>query len=327
MNLFTKALTARKAPFFLKTVNKSIHQSRLNVFLTYPSTNQYHRSNYRKVEMMEGRIQDHYRRMFQQTVFADETEAGVNLLLENVLSGMEDFQNYRSGLQPILFSNYIREVWITESPPSIELQTSDITDTLIAEGDKPPSVDDRTWTKLKSLHAGLQLVLSGKMALNVDSIQHLHSVVGCGLIDDAGSFRTKNVQARKSSVVYSLHQNISVRLDNLLQFIVQKVEERPKDNKEECLRYMVRIGAFFFSEFLLIHPFSNGNGRTARLLLNLLLLNVTSVPFSLYVDGRDRYMQVLERRNNTSPPSHLATYVLYACNDTAAKIRWLCLAM
>jgi hypothetical protein len=41
--------------------------------------------------MMEERIQEYYRRMFQQTVFADETEASVNLLINNMLLISKNF--------------------------------------------------------------------------------------------------------------------------------------------------------------------------------------------------------------------------------------------
>ena len=86
---------------------------------------------------------------------------------------------------------------------------------------------------------------------------------------------------------------------------------------------MIRLGSLFFSEFLLIHPFSNGNGRTARLLLSAFLKFEMVIPFSMYISKREEYIEVLEKRNNLSPPSALAHYVLLTCNRTAAQVNWL----
>ena len=80
------------------------------------------------------------------------------------------------------------------------------------------------------------------------------------------------------------------------------------------------LGALFFSEYLLIHPFANGNGRSARILLNLLLCDITTVPFSLYISDRKQYIDVLEERNDGSPPQALATYVLYCAHSSSARL-------
>jgi Fic family protein len=55
--------------------------------------------------------------------------------------------------------------------------------------------------------------------------------------------------------------------------------------------------AAFSAHFRLtaIHPFSDGNGRTARLLMNLLLLRGGNVPVAVRPEDRSVYLDALER--------------------------------
>ena len=78
------------------------------------------------------------------------------------------------------------------------------------------------------------------------------------------------------------------------------------------------VGVLLFSEFLLIHPFADGNGRTARLLTNFILRGTTFVPLSLYNKDRELYLKVLEDRSleRTSPPTALAFNMLLCARKT-----------
>ena len=74
------------------------------------------------------------------------------------------------------------------------------------------------------------------------------------------------------------------------------------------------ISAQFLSRFLFIHPFSNGNGRTARILVTFLLSGVAVVPVSLYLNknGRDIYLNCLRQsqENDCYDTKSLATFIL-----------------
>jgi len=51
-----------------------------------------------------------------------------------------------------------------------------------------------------------------------------------------------------------------------------------------------------------IHPFSDGNGRTARLLMNLLLIRAGYVPVAVRPEDRKRYLDALEQQSLVGDP-------------------------
>jgi fido (protein-threonine AMPylation protein) len=59
--------------------------------------------------------------------------------------------------------------------------------------------------------------------------------------------------------------------------VLDTQDQHKQSEREINLEHALKVGVFF-AEFLKIHPFKDGNGRTARLLL---LKGFAIVPFSL----------------------------------------------
>jgi hypothetical protein len=55
------------------------------------------------------------------------------------------------------------------------------------------------------------------------------------------------------------------------------------------------------ASFEKVHPFLDGNGRTGRLLLNLLLIRLGYPPAVIYTRDRNRYLRALARADNGDP--------------------------
>ena len=68
-----------------------------------------------------------------------------------------------------------------------------------------------------------------------------------------------------------------------------------------------------------IHPFLDGNGRTGRLLLNLLLVRSGYPPAVIYTRDRNRYLRALSRAD-TGDPGPLGELIARAVTDNLYRL-------
>lgn len=228
----------------------------------------------------------------------------------------------------VLVSIYVEEVWLSEFPSTENLNSAEIVDILVEGGLQPDKISLRLWTKIQNVYKAARKYLVDcppmpPQLLTVHLIKEIHEVLGKDVIPDCGSFRKCNVKARSSTVIYATHCTIEGRLSTLISFFKSMAAEAPTVHASRVI-FTIKLCTVFFSEFLLIHPFPNGNGRTARLLFSILLREIINMPISIYLpNGRQEYLKVLQARDNLSPPKQLLSYVLCACNRSASIVNWL----
>jgi Fic family protein len=119
--------------------------------------------------------------------------------------------------------------------------------------------------------------------LNQIMIQELHELVTRGWLEDSGHYRTQNVRiagAKKSPPNFS---KVPVLIDKLF------------DQIKRMKTHTIIKASFFHHGFVQIHPFSDGNGRVARLLTNLLLMRDGYPPMVLRKDDRKKYYECLRK--------------------------------
>jgi len=81
--------------------------------------------------------------------------------------------------------------------------------------------------------------------------------------------------------------------------------------------------ALLHGEFVKIHPFVNGNGRTARLLLNLVLMNNGYTPIVIKKEDRLNYYEALDKAHTASDYSDFLDLILKLVIESSK--RWLSL--
>lgn len=236
-------------------------------------------------------------------------------------------------------SVYLNEIWLSEIPPpeGSNIDTEALVPFVIAnqeeefkralqgmaKGYKPdnPINLDEWWRIMSNLWRALEQIFDyEELPFTIDTILELHKTLSDKLPGlapgECGAFRKRSVHARASSVSYSQASRVPAETQVLVDMVNRLMES--KEVKNDLLLVMC-LGAFFFSEFLLIHPFADVNGRTARILLSMLLRKHTVVPVSLYYQGdRKLYTTALElRRCGGFVPWTVIHYVLDSSLQTA----------
>ncbi len=136
-----------------------------------------------------------------------------------------------------------------------------------------------------------QMDIDEKITTSV--ILNLHKIAFGKLYDWAGKWRKVDVIVGKiQPPSFKNFPNIMYQFTDNLHWLISIAENR-KDIVD-CLVYA-------HYEFVKIHPFNNGNGRMARLLMNLVALKFGFKPIELYYrkgESRVEYISALQNADN-----------------------------
>ena len=125
-----------------------------------------------------------------------------------------------------------------------------------------------------------------------------------------GEYKTQPNNVRTSTgeiYYYTLPEQVKPAMSDLIDWY-----RRQEDEGE----HPIVIAATFHYRFIRIHPFDDGNGRMARLLMNMILIKhgytVAVVPF----EERERYIGMLEQADKTEDLAEFITYIAACCKYT-----------
>ncbi|MBC7391627.1 MAG: Fic family protein [Opitutaceae bacterium] len=150
----------------------------------------------------------------------------------------------------------------------------------------------------KSLEKAYRLFETG----DIDNIEigttqglvQIHKYIFGGLYDFAGQMRTVNISKGGFRFANALY----------LKEILVKIEELPENSFEEIIIKYVEMN--------IAHPFMEGNGRTMRIWLDMLLKSKLKKLVNWQFVSKELYLQAMER----SPINDLELRTLLAANLT-----------
>ena len=85
------------------------------------------------------------------------------------------------------------------------------------------------------------------------------------------------------------------------------------DAREAAGEHPVALAAAFHYRFVRIHPFDDGNGRMARLLMNMILIRHGYTVAIVRREDRDLYIQELEQADKTEDLAQFIDYIASCC--------------
>jgi len=136
-----------------------------------------------------------------------------------------------------------------------------------------------------------------KAVITPQLVLDIHKV-GFGFIfpDWAGKFRTLDVTVGDYEPPH--YSQISTLVKNLCEDLSERLKHLPSpDSAELFLTELISLLSWFQHRFVWIHPFNDYNGRVARLLTNLLLLNLGLPIITITADTgeeREEYVEAMK---------------------------------
>lgn len=136
----------------------------------------------------------------------------------------------------------------------------------------------------------IEEIIRNQEPLSEWQIKNLHRLVLKG-IDDAyaGVYRAEQVFISGAEHVPPAAFLIHEKMEKMMKWY----------ENEGALHHAIKRGAMLHAIFVGIHPFIDGNGRTARLLLNLELMKDGYPPVVIKVENRLAYYEALDKAHTT----------------------------
>ena len=128
----------------------------------------------------------------------------------------------------------------------------------------------------------IELIDTGA-AINEKVILEIHKIILTGLDDNnAGFYRNCPVRISGSNVIMPNPMKVPQLMSEFFKWLEKNIDNEPDSAIMAHLK------------FVSIHPFTDGNGRCARLLMNLLLLKYNYAPIIIRPTDRKKYLSVIE---------------------------------
>jgi len=130
----------------------------------------------------------------------------------------------------------------------------------------------------------VESLVDTRKEITEDDVLRVHRLIMSNVAEDAGRYRTAAIRVTGTSFMPPPSKEVRPRTNQLLEWLRENPDElRP-----------IELATVFHHRFVRIHPFTEGNGRTARLLMNAILMK-NGYPFIAIIPKIDRakYLRAL----------------------------------
>ncbi|MBI2473760.1 Fic family protein [Candidatus Uhrbacteria bacterium] len=144
-----------------------------------------------------------------------------------------------------------------------------------------------------------------KKNLDEAFVLKLHSILMNGVRSDAGMYRRHAVRIVGANVPMANY----LRIPDLMPIVVEEIATLKKKSD------LIQALAIVHAKFEQIHPFSDGNGRVGRLLMNAMLLQANYAPAIIHQEQKRLYYTYLQKTQTQGDHSQLEDYLCDAIQD------------
>lgn len=206
-------------------------------------------------------------------------------ILNHLRERMLDRGLVRNLPEKTLQESFILNTWGTNAIEGNTLTLDEVTK-VIESGMTVPNRPVRDLMETIQHRAALAEVVNGRICdVNMKSALDLHKMIFNGILLDAGRWRTVNVRISGS-------KHSPPRVEKLISRLEEW--ERGYLSMELKREDVFSQAAEMHFGFESIHPFSDGNGRVGRLLLNMHFLNHNWPLINILPHDRKSYLDALE---------------------------------
>lgn len=146
------------------------------------------------------------------------------------------------------------------------------------------------------------IVKKGHQFISENDIKNVHKIILTGIDDRwAGIYRQIQVFIRGAVVEPPPPNEVSYRMRKLVEWLQSEQGQHP-----------VKIAADLHYRFIFIHPFIDGNGRTARLLMNLVLMHAGFPIAIIKTEERQEYIEAIKKGTLTGDLSDFYSVIANA---------------
>lgn len=238
--------------------------------------------------------------------------------IKRLLEKREIYQRGREKIDAVTISSYEKdfELTFTHNSTAIEgntltlMETKVVLEDGISIGGKELREIYEVVNHKKAYHYVKRCISEGR-ALDENIVKDIHAILTENIII-GGIYRTQEVRISGAGHTPPTGNDMYIQIKNFYMDMQEKKNLNP-----------IELAAWTHAEFVRIHPFIDGNGRTSRLIMNYQLMKQGFLPVSIAKENRLEYYNTLEEyavHGNLKPFTEMIAKLEEEQMDTYIKL-------